>query len=79
MPDLSTSAVAHIFEIVQKVPTRTALLKFAVKNLVVSFSLDPIAWGQTTEKILPGFIVAPNKNGEGDGWQPPIPLQRIHP
>ena len=70
MPDLSTSADAHIFEIFYYKRS---------KNLIVGFSLDPIARWQSTKEIFSCFVITPDKDGERNGWQPPIPLQRIHP
>ena len=47
--------------------------------LVVSLSLDPAAWRLTSEQKLSGLIVAEDEDGEGDGWDPPVEVERVHP
>ena len=45
---------------------------------IVSLGLDPAA-GVPPEKELPGLVVAEDEDGEGDGRQPPVDLEGVHP
>merc|ERR1712037_108985 len=46
--------------------------------LVVSFLLNP-ATRVSTQQVLSRLVVAPDEDGEGDGGQPPVDLQGVHP
>ena len=46
--------------------------------LVVSLLLNP-ATRVSTQQVLSRLVVAPDEDGEGDGGQPPVDLQGVHP
>ena len=45
---------------------------------VVSLTLDPAAW-VAPQQELSRLVVAEDQDGEGDGRQPPVDLQGVHP
>ena len=45
---------------------------------VVSLALDP-ASGVAPQQELSRLVVAEDQDGEGDGRQPPVELERVHP
>ena len=47
--------------------------------LVVGFTFNPVARGQTSEQKLPAFIIDKDDEGEWQGRQPPVDLQGVHP
>ena len=46
--------------------------------LVVGFSLHPVARGQSPEEQFPDFIIAEDKDREGNGREPPPELEWVH-
>ena len=48
-------------------------------RLVVSLPLDPVSGRQRTKDELAGLVVDQDEGGEGQGRQPPLELQRVHP
>ena len=46
-------------------------------SLIISFLLDPSS-GVTSQKELSALIVNEDDEGEGESWEPPVELQRVH-
>ena len=59
--------------------TNSFLVVLNHDKLVVSFSLNKVARGQTTEQHFSDFIISENKEGERNGRQPPVDFEGIHP
>ena len=59
--------------------TRTSKKLFDwIGGSIVSLALDPSA-RVASEQELSGLIVAEDEDGEGDGREPPVDLERVHP
>ena len=58
----------------------TQKLFFAIFGigLIVSLAFNP-STGVASEQELSGFVVTEDEDWEGDGRQPPVDLQRVHP
>ena len=50
-----------------------------MRFLVVSLPLDPGARSVATEESLPALVIHEDEEGEGEGGQPPVDVQRVHP
>merc|ERR1711975_63925 len=53
-------------------------MKKMTSRSIVSLVLDPPS-RVAAEQELPGLVVAEDQKGEGDGRQPPVDLQGVHP
>merc|ERR1719483_342420 len=51
---------------------------FSNIDLIICLVLDPASWA-TSEQELPGLVIAEDEDGEWDGGQPPVDLERVHP
>ena len=47
--------------------------------LIVGLSLNPRACRLASQQELSGLVIAEDEDGEWDGWDPPVEVQRVHP
>ena len=46
--------------------------------LIISLLFNPSSW-VSPEEELPCLIITEDEDGERNGWQPPVEVERVHP
>ena len=46
--------------------------------LIVGLSLNPRACRLASQQELSGLVIAEDEDGEWDGWDPPVEIERVH-